>query len=116
MRKFALSLAAVIALGYGVRFAHAAEEKISGVLIDEKCGAKQHDEAGAAKHPASCAAKCSKDHDMILFSGDQKLTLDAKGQELAKEYIQKPDAKTHVTITGEKSGNEIKVQSISAAE
>jgi hypothetical protein len=73
-------------------------------------------EAAAEKHPASCAAKCSKEHDMVLFQGDTKLKLDAKGQELAKEYIQKEGAKTKVTVTGEKSGDEIKVQSITAAE
>lgn len=116
MRKFVLPLAAVIALGFSVRFAGAAEEKISGVLVDDHCAAKFKDEAAASKHPAKCAAKCSKDGSMVLFSGEKQLKLDEKGQELAKAYIQKDGAKTHVTITGEKEGDEIKVMSISAAE
>jgi hypothetical protein len=109
-----MPLAAAMVLGFGVRFASA--EKISGVLIDTKCAAKFSDEKAAEKHPAKCAASCSKKADMVLFSGDKQLKLDEKGQELAKAYIQKADAKTKVTITGEKSGDEIKVESIQAAE
>jgi hypothetical protein len=121
MRKYVLALAAIVAMSFCVRFAAAADAKISGVLIDEKCAAKftakADPEKAAAGHKASCAAGCcEKGSPLVLLSGKEELKLDAKGQELAKEYISKADAKTKVTITGEKSGSEIKVVSISAAE
>lgn len=121
MRKFVLPLAAVLALGMSVKFVSAADdstkgEKITGVLVDEHCAGKFKTEEAAAKHPASCAAKCSKDGgEFVLFQGDKKLKLDQKGNELAKDYIAKKDAKTKVTITGEKEGDEIKVTEIMAA-
>lgn len=114
MRKLIMPLAAVFVLGYGVRFA--AAEKFSGVLIDDKCAAKFHDEAGAAKHPAGCALKCSAEHPLVLFSGDKQIALDDKGQDLGKAYLAKDGAKTKVTITGEKDGDKIKVESIEASE
>ena len=126
MRKMILPLAAVMALGFGVRFAHAddakseggKEEKITGVLIDDHCAGKFEGkgEKAAAGHPASCVVKCVKGGaDLVLLSGDKTLKLDKKGEELAKEYIAKADAKTKVTITGTKEGDEIKVASIDAA-
>jgi hypothetical protein len=123
MRKFVLPLAAVLALGLSAKFVSAADdkdskgEKITGVLVDDHCADKFKTEKAAAKHPASCAAKCTKDGgDFVLFQGDKKYKLDKKGNELAKDYIAKKDAKTKVTITGEKDGDEIKVADIMAAE
>jgi hypothetical protein len=124
MRKFVLPLAAVLALGLSAKFVSAADdkdsskgEKITGVLVDDHCADKFKTEKAAAKHPASCAAKCTKDGgDFVLFQGDKKYKLDKKGNELAKDYIAKKDAKTKVTITGEKEGDEIKVADIMAAE
>ena len=123
MRKFVLPLAAVLALGLSAKFVSAAAdkdskgEKITGVLVDDHCADKFKTEKAAAKHPASCAAKCTKDGgEFVLFQGDKKYKLDKKGNELAKDYIAKKDAKTKVTITGEKEGDEIKVADIMAAE
>ena len=122
MRKFVLPLAAVLALGMSVRFVAAADdkdtkgEKITGVLVDDHCAKNFKTEKDAAKHKASCAAKCSKDGgDFVLFQGDKQYKLDKKGNELAKEYISKKDAKSKVTVTGEKEGDEIKVTDIMAA-
>ena len=126
MRKFVLPLAAVLALGLSVKFVSAADDKdsdssgkgqkITGVLVDEHCAGKFKTEKAASKHPASCAAKCSKDGgEFVLFQGDKQYKLDKKGNELAKEYIEKKDAKTKVTVTGQKEGDEIKVTDIMAA-
>jgi hypothetical protein len=119
MRKSVITVAAMVAMSFGTTFV--AAEKISGVLIDEKCAAKftskDNPEKAASKHKAACAASCcEKGSPMVLLSGKDELKLDAKGQELAKEYISKADANTKVTITGEKSGDEIKVASIEASE
>jgi len=122
MRKLILPLAAVLALGMSVRFVAAADdkdskgEKITGVLVDDHCAKNFKTEKDASKHKASCAAKCAKDDgEFVLFQGDKQFKLDKKGNELAKEYISKKDAKTKVTVTGEKEGDEIKVTDIMAA-
>jgi len=119
MRKQVITLAAIVAMSFGAKFV--AAEKISGVLIDEKCAAKftgkDDPEAAAAKHKAACAAGCcEKGSPLVLISGKDELKLDSKGQDLGKEYLAKADANTKVTITGEKSGDEIKVESIEASE
>jgi hypothetical protein len=93
---------------------------VTGVLIDDHCAAnmmkKDEPQAAAAKHKVACANKCIKDGaSVVLISGKDELKLDSKGQELAKEYLAKEDAKTKVTITGEKSGDELKVTAIDAA-
>jgi len=119
MRKQVLTLAAIVAMSFGAKIV--AAESFSGNLLDEKCAAKcmtkENPEKASAKHKAACAASCNeKGSPFVLISGKEELKLDAKGQELAKEYISKADAKTHVTVTGEKSGDEIKVTSIEASE
>lgn len=129
MRKLVLPLAAVMALGFCVKFSHAAdndkssekEKKITGVLIDEKCAGKftsqDNPQKAAAKHPASCAKACAgKGEKLVLLHGKDELKLDEHGQELAKAYLDKSDAKTLVTITGEREGDEIKVSSIDPAK
>ena len=42
--------------------------------------------------------------------------LDKHGQELAMAFLTGPDATSKVTITGEKTGDELKVESIAKAE
>ena len=127
MHKWIVSLTAVLAIGYGLRLARAAddkkeagkEEKITGILIDDACAGKFTDkddpEKAAAGHPLSCVRKCAKDGDLVLLHGKKELKLDEKGQKLGKEYIAKSDAKTKVTITGTQDGDQIKVASIEAA-
>jgi hypothetical protein len=127
MKKFALLFAAIVAMSvYCVKFTHAADEsgkseKITGVLIDDHCAGnmmkKDDPQAAAEKHKVACANKCIKGGaSVVLISGKDELKLDTKGQDLAKEYLAKEDAKTKVTITGEKSGDELKVTKIEAAE
>jgi hypothetical protein len=122
MRKLVLATAAVLALSFGVSFTHAADsdKKISGVLIDDHCVGKFTDKADPEKaaeaHPVACAIKCGKDGRFVLLHGKEQLMLDKHGQELAMAYLMKPDASTKVTITGEKKGDEFKVDSIDKKE
>lgn len=124
MKKLVLSLVAVAAVSYCVRFASAADEsgkteKVTGVLIDDHCAAnmmkKDNPQAAAEKHKVSCANKCLKDGgSVVLISGKDELKLDSKGQELAKDFL-KSHKKAEVVVTGEKSGDELKVTEINAA-
>ena len=126
MKKLVLPLVAIAALSFSVKFSSAADdsgktEKVKGVLIDDHCAAnmmkKDDPQAAAEKHKVACANKCIKGGaSVVLISGKDELKLDSKGQELAKEYLAKDGAKTSVTVTGEKSGDELKVTSIDAAE
>lgn len=124
MKKLVLPLVAIAAVSFCVKFASAADdsgktEKVKGVLIDDHCAAnmmkKDDPQAAAEKHPVACANKCVKGGaDLVLISGKDELKLDSKGQELAKEYL-KSHKKLDVVVTGEKSGDEIKVTEINAA-
>lgn len=119
MKKLVLSLAAIAAVSYGVRFASAADEKISGVLIDDHCAAnmmkKDDPQAAAEKHKVACANKCIKGGAaVVLISGKDELKLDSKGEELAKDFLSS-HKNADVVVMGEKSGDEIKVSSIEAA-
>lgn len=126
MKKLALMLAAAGALSFCVKFSHAADdsgksEKVTGVLIDDHCAKnmmkKDDPQAAAAKHKVACANKCiDGGASVVLISGKDELKLDDKGQELAKEYLKKEDAKTKVTVIGEKDGETLKVTKIEAAE
>ena len=119
MRKFTLGLATTLVLGLGV-VCNAEDKKITGTLIDDHCAAnftkKDNPEQAAASHKASCALKCAKDGDLLVLSGKKQYKLDKHGKELAMAYLAKPDASTHVTVTGETTGDEIKVSDIKAAE
>ena len=131
MRKLVLPLAALVALGLCVTFAPAAQEskekdsgkeqKITGILIDTHCAEKFADkddpEKAAAEHKVACCVSCAKKGGgFVLLHGKDQLKLDEKGNKLAMKYLEKKDAKTKVTITGEKEGDELKVSKIMAAE
>jgi hypothetical protein len=104
----------------GGRAFSAADEKFTGVLIDNTCGAKQMSkddpEKAAAAHPASCAKKeaCAKSG-YALISGKTLTKLDDAGNTKAKEYFAKNDS-TKVTIMGMKEGETLKVTSIEEAK
>lgn len=125
MKKLVLLFAAAAALSFCVKLSHAADEsgkseKVTGVLIDDHCAGKmmknEDPQMAAGKHSAACCNKCiDGGASVVLISGKDELKLDSKGQELAKEYLKKDGAKTKVTVTGEKSGDELKVTAIDAA-
>ena len=118
MRVHKFLLAAAIAVsGLGLS-AGAADEKghaMTGVLIDNACGAKQKDEAAAAKHPLKCAMKeaCAASGYQLVV-GEKHYKLDDKGNEQAKAYLAKAES-THVTVEGKMDGETMVVTSISAA-
>ena len=122
MRKFLLAAVAISGLGLSTLALHAAdtEEKgghgMTGVLIDNACGAKQADEAHAAKHPMKCAMKesCAASGYQLIV-GDKHYKLDEKGNEKAKMYLEKAKS-THVTIEGKMDGDMMEVTSIKAAD
>jgi hypothetical protein len=123
MKKFLLVAVAISGMGlFGV--ARAADDKsegkgVHGVLIDNACGAKQKTEADAAKHPVSCAMKesCAKSGYQLMM-GDHHMKFDEKGNELAKAYLAKEGASTHVVVMGTPSEDHssIKVTEIKAAD
>ena len=126
MRKFVLPLAAIMALGLCLKVSQAAQSSssdtkvhhVSGVLIDDHCAGKFADKSNPAKaaadHPKACCLKCAKGGGTLVFLTSKKeMKLDKHGQELAMDWLNKSDSKTHVTITGTINGDEIEVQKIS---
>ena len=126
MRIFLASLAAacILSLGLVVSLADDTKEspRVTGVLIDQACGAKMMDkddpEKAAAEHPRACAMKeaCEKSGYAVI-SGKTMWKLDAKGNTLAKEFLAKStkDADIRVLVEGAKKGDEIAVEGIVAA-
>lgn len=126
MRKFLLTATLVSGLslfGLSVR----AEDKkaeggdhVTGVLIDNNCGAKSlkkdNAEEDAAKHPKACALKCA-DSGFMVISGTKSMKLDDNGNKLAKEYLEAEGHETKVVIHGTPSedGMTIAVTKIEAA-
>jgi hypothetical protein len=91
-----------------------AADKITGVLIDAKCGANK-DETAAAKHPKACALKCAKNGELTLVSGKDVLKLDADSKAKAVAYLEKNDS-TKVTVEGTKKDDTLTITSIEAAK
>jgi hypothetical protein len=94
--------------------AFAADTKVTGVLIDAKCG-KDKDETAAAKHPKACAIKCAKDGDLIFVSGKKSVTLDDASKAKAVEFLGKAES-TKVTIEGSEKDGKLSITSITAAD
>jgi spore coat polysaccharide biosynthesis predicted glycosyltransferase SpsG len=123
MKRLILTAVAVCGLAVSGLIVRAADEKkddakgekVTGILIDNNCGAKQKDEQAAAKHPLSCAKKesCAASGYQVV-EGSKHLKLDDKGNDLAKEYLAKA-TNTHVVVTGTVDGDTLKATSIAAA-
>jgi hypothetical protein len=119
--KFLLTTVAATGLSFlPLTPARAADEQaghaMTGVLIDNACGAKQADEASAAKHPKACAMKeaCAASGYQLMV-GDKHYKLDDQGNAQAKAYLSKIDS-TRVTIDGTMAGDTMQVTSIKPAE
>src|SRR4051812_7299569 len=110
LKKFAMiAIAASGFAGFSIPVSFAAEgHAMTGVLIDNACGAKQKDEAAAAKHPISCAKKEScANSGYQLIVGDKHYKLDDKGNDQAKTYLANAKS-THVTVEGSMDGDTMK--------
>jgi hypothetical protein len=128
MKKFLLTAVAISGMSLFTLSARAADDDakseskpMTGVLIDNHCGAHQKDEAAAKKHPVKCDLKeACADSGYQLIVGKKHYKLDDKGNEQAKAYLEKADADkdgaTTVTIEGKMEGDKIEVSSIKAAE
>jgi hypothetical protein len=110
-----LLLSAVAASSLALAGLALAADDMTGVLIDNTCGAKQKDEASAAKHPMACAKKdaCAGSGYQLIV-GDKHYKLTDKGNEQAKAYLAKGDS-THVTVKGKLDGETLDATSIMAA-
>jgi len=120
MRRLLIAaVAACTVVGFG-RFASAADQSVTGVLIDQACGGKQMSkddpEKAASGHSKDCAMKdsCAKSG-FAVIAGKKMWKLDDKGAKLAKEYFGSHDS-TKVTVKGEEKGDTIAVTSIEAAK
>lgn len=123
MQKLFLAAAvAMFTLGLGLvsRQARAADGKggghaMTGVLIDNTCGAKQKDEAAAMKHAVKCSLKeaCAASGYQLIV-GDKHYQLTDKGNGKAKAYLEKA-ASNHVTIQGAMDGDKMDAASIKPA-
>ena len=116
--KILLAAIAISGMSLFSLAAWAADEKahtMTGVLIDNACGAKQADEAAAATHPLKCAMKdaCAASGYQLIV-GDKHYKLDDKSNDKAKEFLAKAES-TRVIIEGKMDGEVMVVTSIKAA-
>ncbi len=113
-------------LGFLSTFSKAADAAgqqatISGVVIDQACGAKMmtkdDPEKAAADHPKSCATKeaCEKSGYAVI-SGKEMIKFDDNGNKLAKDFLAKTDKADNlrVKVTGTRDGDHIAVTAITA--
>ena len=105
MKKTSVTLLALFALTFlAPALCHAGEW--TGWITDEHCGAK-----GAKAGHEACAEKCIKDGSKLVFynNADQKIyKLD--NQDLAKQHVGH-----EVKVSGEATGDSIKVSGIEKA-
>jgi hypothetical protein len=84
----------------------------NAVLVDTMCATKI--KANADSHTRSCALQCRNGGYGILTSDGTFLKLDAAGNQQAVAALEASSQKDHlrVTVTGERQGDTIKVQSL----
>jgi hypothetical protein len=106
MKKTSLVLIALLAISFlAPALVHAGDW--TGWITDEHCGAK-----GAKAEHKACAEKCIKDGGKLVFynNADQKI-YKIDNQDLAKQHLGH-----EVKVSGEASGDSIKVSGIEAAK
>lgn len=91
----------------------AAEDWSNVSIVDTQCSTKV--KANPDAHTRDCALMCAKSGFGIVDQSGNYLKFDAKGNEQAKQLLQKSDKKDHlrVNVTGTKEGDVIHVQSVS---
>ena len=113
MRRLLIATAAMSAVVFVGRFSMAAEESVTGVLIDQTCGAKQMSkddpEKAASSHTKACATKDScAESGYAVISGKKMWKFDEKGNKLAKDYFANHDH-TKVVVKGNERGDTLQV-------
>jgi Tfp pilus assembly ATPase PilU len=110
-------LSLLVVAGLATPFAAFADEWKGATLIDKSCGAKFA--SNPEKHPTDCLKKCAKKGAElgILTSDGTWLKLDKAGVKQAQNVIKhaKSDASVRVDVTGDKSGDTVKVKSLKLA-
>ena len=108
--KKSLLLAAVLALS--VPLLAAPETWKNVALIDTQCEPKV--KADPDQHPKSCLLMCAKNGFGILTADGKYLKLDEAGNRKALAAIKASTKTDHIraTVTGERDGDTIKVQSL----
>ena len=126
MRLFLAVLATTCVLSITAALSRADDKdsavSVTGILIDQACGAKMMDkddpEKAAADHPKSCAMKeaCEKSGYAVIV-GKKMWKFNAKGNTLAKDYLKKTDKTSdiRVKVDGVHKGDEIEVDAITVA-
>jgi hypothetical protein len=114
MRKSLIAGAALFGLVLSAGLVRAEEKEYKGVLIDQKCGAKQMSkddpEKAAAGHPKSSNLKCA-DSGFAVISGKEMHKFDDASADKAKEFLEKHDS-TKVVVKGEEKDGKLAVSSI----
>lgn len=82
-------------------------------LMDASCASKAEKMKDPDAHARSCALQCAKGGYGAVVNG-KFVKFDAKGNDLAKEALQKSDKKDHLraTVNGEMKDGEIHVSSL----
>ncbi len=110
MKKAAFFL---MALPLVLPLSAAAETWKSVALVDTMCEVKV--KADPDKHPTNCALTCAKSGFGILIADGSFLKLDEAGNEKAVAALKNTKKADHLraTVTGERNGDTIKVESLS---
>jgi hypothetical protein len=93
----------------------------TGVLIDNMCAqkfmSKDDPEGAAASHPKSCALSpaCAASG-FCIITGKKQIKFDDASNKMAKEYLEKKDSVTKVTVTGTLKNDVLSVKTIDAAK
>jgi len=120
MKKLMIAMVAVLAVTVVARYSIAEDtQKLTGVLIDAKCGKSKNTEEKAAGHDAACTLKCAKGGSALtLVSGDKTYKLDDASKAKALEYLtnEKGEGATRVMVEGTVKDDMLSITSIKKAE
>jgi hypothetical protein len=110
MKKAAFFLMALLLI---LPLSAAAETWKSVAVVDTMCAVKV--KADPDKHPTSCALTCAKGGFGVLTADGSFLKLDEAGNEKAVAALKNTKKSDHLraTVTGERNGDTIKVESLS---
>ena len=109
MKKAAAVFVTLMMLGVaGLAFAgqDSGSSKMTGWVVDEKCGAKVANEKGSA-----CAKKCVEGGQPVVFVDDK----DQSVLKVANQDALKSHAGEHVTVSGSVDNGTLKVDKVAAA-
>jgi len=111
MKRMFLVLSILVTFSLGLQ---AASETWKGVaLVDSMCASKVKSDPD--KHPTKCAIQCQGSGFGILTADGTFLKFDSAGNDKALAALKATKKTNHLraTVTGEKDGDTIKVESLS---